>query len=199
MFSKAFPAILSAAILSTAPPAARGPQAPAPASPGVYFVAFRTQAHIKYSSPDVFHGFANDLIAYLKSQDVVIVEDPERGILQTDESFSTESLLNLTRNAGATSLLLATIDRPASKWLKVTVQAFDLTGTLLWAEEASSGSGLSGGGAPAKVLKSLTKKLEPRIGGPGLPKRPPPPPAEKPSAAPGRLLIPPPNAWGAIA
>ena len=176
--------ILSATLLAAHPPLARPAQAPAPASPGVYFVAYRTQAHIKYSSPDVFHSFAGDLIAYLKSQDVNLIEDPERGILQTDESFSTESLLNLTKNAGATYLLLATIDRPKTKWLKVTVQAYDLSGALLWTEEASNGSGLAGGGAPAKVLKSLTARLDPRIGGPGLPKRPAPPPAEKPATPP---------------
>lgn len=151
-------------------------QAPAVAhEQGVYFVAYRTQNHINRSSPDVFHQVAADLIAFLKSRDVNIVEDLERGILQTDESFSTESLLNLTKNASASSLLLVTVDRPVIKWLKVTVQAYDLTGKLLWQEEASSGGGLSGGGAPEKVLKTLKTKLDPRIGKSGLPERQPVP------------------------
>jgi hypothetical protein len=135
---------------------------------GVYFVAYRTQRHIKYSAPDVFHRLVADLVEYLKSRDVRIVEDPERGILETDEAFSTDSLLNLARNAGAATLLLVTVDRPVTKWLKVTMQAYDLNAKLLWSEDASSGGGLSGGGAPAKVLKTLQKKLGSRIGKPGL-------------------------------
>jgi hypothetical protein len=192
---RALAAILSAGLLVTALPAA---QSPAPPTPGVYFVAYRTQAHIKYSTPDVFHKFADDLIAYLKSQNVIIIEDPERGILQTDESFSTESLLNLTKNAGATFLVLATIDRPASKWIKVTVQAYDLTGALLWSEEASSGGGLTGGGAPGKVMKSLSKKLDPHIGGPGLPKRAAAAPAEKPATPPEKPPVEQRKAWSTV-
>jgi hypothetical protein len=159
-------------------------QTPAP-SEGIYFVAHRTQSHILRSSPDVFHRVANDLIAYLKSRNVKIIEDPERGILQTDEAFSVASLLNLTKNAGATSLLLVTVDRPVSKWLKVTVQAYDLNAKLLWSQEVSSGGGLSGGGAPAKVLTTLGKKLDPRIGKPGLPvEAQAPEPEPQPQAAP---------------
>jgi len=155
---------------------------------GVYFVAYRTQRHIKYSAPEVFHQFAADLVAYLKSRDIRIVEDPERGILETDESFSTDSLLNLARNAGAASLLLVTVDRPVTKWLKVTMQAYDLNAKLLWSEDASSGGGLSGGGAPAKVLKALQKKLDSRVGKPGLSTAQPPeavaPPGSVPVSAP---------------
>lgn len=158
-------------------------------SDGVYFVAYRTPSHINRSSPTVFHGVAEDLIAYLKSKNVKIVEDPERGILQTDESISTESLCNLAKNAGARYLLLVTVDRPMAKWLKVTIRAYELTGNLLWTEEASSGSGLTGGGAPGKVLKTLGKKLEPLVGTPGLPTVQPAPASEKPgdgSSPPGK-------------
>lgn len=141
---------------------------------GVYVVAYRAANHIKLSSPQVFHGFANDLITYLKSRDVNIVEDPERGILQTDELMSVESLLNLTKNAGAKYLFLTTVERPATKWLKATVQAFDLSGKLLWSEEADSGGmAMTGKGAPEKTLKLLQKKLDPRIDKPGLPKKSP--------------------------
>jgi len=137
---------------------------------GVYVVAYRAPSHIKNSSPQVFHGFADELIGYLKSRDVNILEDPERGILQTDQLMSVESLLNLTKNAGAKYLLLATVERPLSKWIKVTIQAYDLSGKLLWSEEAGSGGGVSGKDAPEKTLKSLRQKLDPRIDKPGLPK-----------------------------
>lgn len=144
-------------------------RAQGPVTQGVYFVAYRTAAHIDRSSPEVFHQVANDLIAYLKAHDVNLIEDPERGTLQTSQAFSTQSLLNLTKNAGASSLLLVTVDRPMSSWLKVTIQSYDLEGKSLWSEAASSMGGMTGTAAPAKVLKSLEKALDARIGKPGLP------------------------------
>lgn len=153
------------------------PQTSVAQTEGVYVVAYRAPNHIQASSPQVFHGFADDLIGYLKSRDVNILEDPERGILQTDQFISVDSLLNLTKNAGANYLLLTTVERPMARWMKVTVQAYDLTGKLLWSEEANSGQALTGKGAPEKTLKSLKKKLDPRIDKPGLPRKLPQTPA----------------------
>jgi hypothetical protein len=137
---------------------------------GAYYVAYRTPAHVSRSSPDVFHETANDTLDFLKSNDVNIIADPERGTIQTDELFSLDSLLNLTKNAGATHLLYLTVDRPAASWLRVTLQCYDLSGKVLWEEHASAASGFSGKGAPSKTLASLKKKLLPRVGQPGLPK-----------------------------
>jgi len=137
---------------------------------GVYYVAYRTPAHVARSSPDVFHGVANDMLDLLKTNDVNVVADPERGTIETNELFSVDSLLSLTKNAGATSLLYLTVDRPATSWLRLTLQCYDLSGKLLWEEHASSSGGLSGRGAPSKSMENLKKKLLPRIGQPGLPK-----------------------------
>ena len=142
---------------------------------GVYYVAYRTPAHVSRSSPEVFHGVANDMLDLLKKNDINVVADPERGTIETNELFSLNSLLSLTQNAGATSLLYLTVDRPATSWLKLTVQCYDSSGKLLWEEHTSSGGGLSGKGAPSKTMESIQKKLLPRLGQPGLPKvqRPP--------------------------
>lgn len=146
-------------------------QSPNSAKPdGVYYVAYRTPSHVTRSSPDVFHEVANDTLQFLKENDVNIIADPERGTIQTSELFSTDSLLNLTRNAGADYLLYVTVDRPVASWLKVTLQCYDSSGKALWEEHASSAGGLSGKGAPAKTMESLKKKLLLRIGQPGLPK-----------------------------
>ena len=141
---------------------------------GVYYVAYRTPAHVSRSSPDVFHEVANGMLEFLKQNDVNIVADPERGTIQTSELFSTGSLLNLTRSASANYLLYVTVDRPAASWLKVTFQCYDLSGKALWEEHASSAGGLSGKAAPSKTMENLKKKLLPRIGQPGLPKVPKP-------------------------
>jgi hypothetical protein len=136
---------------------------------GAYYVAYRTPAHVSRSTPEVFHEIANETLDLLKKNDVNVVADPERGTIETSESFSLESLLSLTGTAGATSLLYVTVDRPATSWLKVTLQCYDLSGKLLWEEHASASGGLSGKGAPSKTIESLGKKLLLRIGQPGLP------------------------------
>jgi hypothetical protein len=132
---------------------------------------------VSRSSPDVFHEVANGTLDFLKSNNVNIVADPERGTIQTDELFSVDSLLNLAKNAGATHLLYLTADRPATSWLKITLQCYDLSGKVLWEEYASAASGFSGKGAPTKAIESLKKKLLPRVGQPGLPKVQKPAPA----------------------
>src|SRR5260370_30031863 len=85
-----------------------------PVKGGVYYAAFRTSAHIARSSPEIFHGVSQDLLEYLKSKGVCIVSDPERGVLETSDQMSPESMLRLAKFAGASSLLLVTIDRPAA-------------------------------------------------------------------------------------
>lgn len=80
---------------------------------GVYYVAYRAPAHVSRSSPEVFHEVANKTLDLLKQNGVNVVADPERGTIETSDLFSLDSLLSLTRNAGATSLLYLTVDRPA--------------------------------------------------------------------------------------
>jgi hypothetical protein len=137
---------------------------------GVYYVAYRTPAHVSRSTPDVFHQVTKETLELLKQNGVNVVADPERGTIETSDLFSLDSLLSLTKNAGATSLLYLTVDRPAMSWLKATFQCYDASGKLLWEEHASAGGGLSGKGAPSKVMESLRKRLVPRMGQPGLPK-----------------------------
>jgi len=143
---------------------------PAAKLDGVYYVAYRTPAHVTRSSPEVFHEVANEMLEFLKKKDVNVIADPERGTIETNELFSLDSLMDLTKNAGASSLLYVTVDRPAASWLKMTLQCYDSSGKLLWEEHASASSGFSGKGAPTKVMENLKKKLSSRIGQTGLPK-----------------------------
>lgn len=136
---------------------------------GVYYAAFRTSAHNSRSSPDVFHTVSQDLLGYLKSKGVLIVADPERGVLETSDQMSTASMLRLAKLAGAASLLLITVDRPAASWLKITVQSFDDSGKQLWKESADKKSGLSGKSAPHDVAEKIKGKLGAHIGKEGLP------------------------------
>lgn len=136
---------------------------------GVYYAAFRTSAHISRSSPEIFHAVSQDLLDYLKSKGVRVVADPERGILETSDQMSTASMLRLAKLAGASSLLLVTVDRPAASWLKITVQSFDDNGKQLWEENADKKSGLSGKSAPHDVGEKIKSKLDRHVGKEGLP------------------------------
>ena len=136
---------------------------------GVYYAAFRTSAHIARSSPEIFHGVSQDLLDYLKSKGVRIVADPERGVLETSDQMSTESMMRLAKLAGASGLLLVTVDRPAASWLKITVQSFDESGKQLWEENADKKSGMNGKSAPHDVGEKIKSKLAAHIGKEGLP------------------------------
>lgn len=136
---------------------------------GVYYASFRTSAHIARSSPEIFHSVSQDLLDYLRSKGVHVVADPERGVLETSDQMSTESMLRLAKLAGASSLLLVTVDRPMASWLKITVQSFDENGKQVWEENADKKSGLNGKTAPHEVEEKIKGKLAVHIGKEGLP------------------------------
>src|SRR5713101_1555753 len=140
-----------------------------PVKGGVYYASFRTSAHIARSTPEIFHGVSQDLLDYLKSKAVRIVADPERGVLETSDQMSTESMLRLAKLAGASGLLLVTVDRPAAAWLKITVQSFDESGKQLWEENADKKSGLNGKSAQHDMGEKIKSKLAAHIGKEGLP------------------------------
>ena len=146
------------------------PAPPPPANqPAVYVVVFRTPAHVRSSKPEVFHGFATDLSAFLKEKNVPVKVDPERGTIESESPMSTESMLNIARQVGANSLLFVTVDRPVTKWLKVIVKSYDLDGKVLWSEEASDGGSMTGKGGYKKTLERIEADLMKRLGTTGLP------------------------------
>jgi len=92
---------------------------------GTYVLAYRTPAHQKYSTLDVFDEAVSQLNEYFQTKKVVCLVDPERGIVSTQGALSTDNMLALAKNAGASIVLLVTVDRPKTSWIKVTVQAID--------------------------------------------------------------------------
>jgi hypothetical protein len=137
--------------------------------PAVYVVVFRTPAHVRNSKPEVFHGFAQDLWSFLKEKDVPLKVDPERGTIESESPMSVESMLNIAKQVGASTLLFVTVDRPMTKWIKVTVKSYGLDGQLQWSEEASDAGSLTGKGGYKKTLERIETGLSKRLGGPGLP------------------------------
>ncbi|HXH49663.1 MAG TPA: hypothetical protein VNM47_09975 [Terriglobia bacterium] len=146
---------------------------PAPPKPAaVYFSAYRTPRHMKYSKPEVFHQAVADVVEYLEAHRVRIAEDPIRKRIETSDLIPVATLVNIARDAGASSVLLLTVDRPLTKWVKIDLEAYDLSGKLLWKESVAEGGGLRGKGGVEKAMGKLKASLEPRLGQAGLEQTP---------------------------
>lgn len=144
--------------------------APAPAGQAkVFLFVQRTDQHVKHSSREVFENALNDLLEYLKGKNVAIAVDEFGGRNHAESATPMETVFNIARDAGANSVLYVVVDRPLTKWLKMTVECFDMSGKKLWQEEASSGGGLSGGHGFEVTTKKLHALLDKRIGQEGLP------------------------------
>ena len=136
---------------------------------GSYLISHRTSAHVSRSSADVFHNASEAVKEYLQQSHVRLVSDPLRPMIQTEEVLSKETMLRLAKDAGATHLLYLTVDRPATQWIKLTLECYDLSGNFLWEETANSGmGGINGKNAIPKTMEKLKRQLQSRMGKPGL-------------------------------
>jgi hypothetical protein len=152
------------------------------------------------SSPAVFNEAVDDVVEYLRSSGIVFANDPlldpSRRIIRTQGEMSRDDLLAAAKIAGATHLLLITVDRPISQWMKITVQCYDLAGKLVWQEIAGhTGSfDLNGNKALPDVMNKLSQRLQARIGKIGLPlpSETQPPKEQKAAAEPPAVAIQPP-------
>lgn len=137
---------------------------------GVYIVTYRAPAHVRNSSPEVFHSASADIRKALAEKGVPIVPDSERGFIENESRMSVESMTTLAGESGAGSLLFVTVDRPMTKWIKLVLQLYSLDGKKLWEEKVDSGmSSMSGDSGYRKCLEKLNQVLAKRIGTPGLP------------------------------
>jgi len=151
--------------LSTTPPSA----VPTVDEQKVFVFVQRTDRHAKYSSPEVFHNVLNDLLDYLKTKNVAIAVDEFGGRNHAEGATPLDTIFTIARDAKASSVMYVVVDRPLTKWLKITVQCFDMNRKPLWKEEVSSGGGLSGGHGFEVCTKKIHAQLDKRVGQDGLP------------------------------
>jgi hypothetical protein len=135
----------------------------------VFVFVQRTDRHAKYSSAEVFHSVLTDLLDYLKTKNVAIAVDEFGGRNHAEGATPLDTIFTIARDAKASSVMYIVVDRPVTKWLKITVQCFDMNHKQLWQEEASSGGGLSGGHGFEVSTKKLHAQLDKRLGQDGLP------------------------------
>ena len=135
----------------------------------VFVFVQRTDRHGKYSKSEVFHDAMDDLLAYLKEKNVAIAVDEFGGRNYAESATPMETVFKIARDAKASSLLYVVVDRPLTKWIKMTAKCYDMAGKELWVEEASSGGGLSGEGGLKSTKKRLRERLEKHAGKEGIP------------------------------
>lgn len=153
---------------STSPPSSATASASVDLQKVFVFVQ-RTDRHAKYSSAEVFHNVLNDLLDYLKAKNVAMAVDEFGGRNHAEGATPLDTIFTIARDAKASSVMYVVVDRPAMKWLKITVQCFDMNRKQLWQEEASSGGGLSGSHGFEVSTKKLHAQLDKRLGQDGLP------------------------------
>lgn len=135
----------------------------------VYVFAVRTNRHVKFSSSEVFHNVLNDLLEYLKTKNVAIAVDEFGGRNHAEGFTPLDTVFTVARDIKADSVLYVEVDRPKTKWLKITARSFDMEQKELWKEEVSNGGGFSGEHGFKACTENLHKLLEKRVGQDGLP------------------------------
>jgi hypothetical protein len=173
-------AVLLLVVFSAMPSIAQeqntSPQSAAPASVAesvnhqkVFVFVQRTDRHAKYSSPEVFHNVLQDILAYLKSKNVAIAVDEFGGRDHAEGATPLDTIFSIAADAKASNVMYVLVDRPLSKWLKITVQSFDMNRKQLWMEEVSSGGGLSGSHGFEVCTTKIHAQLDKHVGQDGLP------------------------------
>ena len=135
----------------------------------VFVFVQRTDRHAKYSKPEVFQDALTDILNYLAAKNIAVAVDEFGGRNHAEGAIPMETVFSIGRDAKANSVLYFVVDRPATKWIKISVQCFDMSGKQLWQEEASNGGGLSGAHGLEATTKALHGKLDTRIGKECLP------------------------------
>jgi hypothetical protein len=141
----------------------------APTQPRVFVFVQRTDRHAKYSKPEVFHDALTDILDYLAAKNVAIAVDEFGGRNHAEGATPLDTVFDIARDAQANSVLYFVVDRPVTKWIKISAECFDISGKSLWQEEASSGGGLSGPHGLEVTSKKLHAQLDKRVGQAGLP------------------------------
>jgi hypothetical protein len=168
--------VFSCATVSFAQEQSTSPQnvLPAPtAAPAeqqkVFVFVQRTDRHAKYSKPEVFHNVLNDLMEYLKTKNVAIAVDEFGGRNHAEGATPLDTIFTIAQDSKANSVMYVVVDRPLTKWLKISVQTFDMNRKEMWKEEVSSGGGMSGEHGFEVCSKKIHEQLDKHVGHDGLP------------------------------
>lgn len=131
------------------------------------------------SSGESFQFVFIELLNFLAASGVAVANQASDFRAVRGDHGSLNYLLESLPKLGATALMYATVEHGYSNIHRARLQCFDVKGTLLWEEKASSTWtwAMTEEGAARAVVEQLKKKLKPRLGKPGLPFRQTSPPS----------------------
>jgi len=132
------------------PASAQAVSTPSPQTTYLYF--HRTSEHVKLSTPEVFQQVVSEIQGFASANGVAA--RPEGNAASWEAELPLSAVLDMAHHSGAAYLLYVVVDRPITKWLKVTVQCYDTAGHRIWQEDAAEG-GLSGGKGERATLHKL--------------------------------------------
>jgi hypothetical protein len=137
---------------------------------GTLFVACRTDRHRAYSSSDVFQGIVDDVLLFLKQQKLRIANDDIGRTLQVENAVSVYEVTAAAKKAGASHVMVLTVDRPISAWVKLRLQCLTADGVVLWDEYAQNGSWAKmGAGGVKAAMERFKAQVAKRIAQSPLP------------------------------
>ena len=90
--------------------------------------------------------------------------------LRPPKHFPRNNLVTTAQRVGASAVVVISVDRPLGSWVKITLDAYDVSGSKLWTESDSEG-GVTAGGKVEKALEKIKAKIASRLGTAALPLR----------------------------
>ena len=124
---------------------------------GTLFLACRTDKHRAYSSGEVFQGIVDDVLLFLKQNKLRLANDDLGRTLQVESTISTYEATAVAKKAGASHVMVLTVDRPVSAWVKLRLQCLTADGAVLWDEQAQNGSWVKAGAGGVKAAMEKFK------------------------------------------
>jgi len=143
----------SAAVAENATPAR--PSTSASTAPRLLVLGQRTQAHIKASSPEIYHSIEEDLMQFLQNNRIPMVAETSARPLETVPNFDVYTAAGGLQRYDASHYFLITVDRPFNAWVKITASCYDRNGGMLW-NDFSEARGFSEIG-PVGIRRALDK------------------------------------------
>src|SRR5215468_8436508 len=141
---------------------------PTSSEPTTFVFIQKTDGVAKFGSPRLFPRVVDDLQQYLKEHQIATVVRTDD--LSSGAEMPVNSVQEMARNSGAKYLLHVIVDRPTTKWLKLTVACYDAAGQQVWTEESSAGREFLRHNGEQNALQRLHQRLDQRLGQPGLPR-----------------------------
>jgi hypothetical protein len=136
--------------------------------PRVYVFFQRASSHVHNGRADSFQAVADIVKEELKAGNVAMAPDQSGGSTYSEGEMPLALVQEIAQKAGAAYLLYVVVERPHTRWLKVTLHLYETNGHELWSQEASKTAYLSSTGN-RETIERVGVLIKERVGGPGLP------------------------------